>query len=267
METPGPPTTASQVVIQMNDVTIPSIDAPDAPLVEAVDWSVAAGEYWIIGARPGGGKSDLLAVAAGLLRPVRGTYRLFGREIGRLHGDEPLPERLRVGLVFEDGGRLFNALTVRENVALPLRYHRNADAEEVHDRVRAILELTGLTAVADYQAGRINRSWRQRTALTRALVLQPEVLLLDNPLAGLDPRQLHWWLEFLAALSTGHPFLDRRPVTLVVATDDLRPWRDHGNRFALIDGKRWLPFGERAELNRCHEPLVQELLAEAAFTD
>jgi ABC-type transporter Mla maintaining outer membrane lipid asymmetry ATPase subunit MlaF len=268
MEPPETKTAAAvSSVIQMTGVTVPAIDDPDTALVEAVDWSVAARDYWIVGARPGGGKSDFLAVAAGLLRPLRGTHHLFGRDMTGLHGDEPLPERLRVGLVFEDGGRLFNAMTVRENVTLPLRYHHNHDLDEVRDQVEATLDLVGLTALANNAAGRISRSWRQLAALARALVLQPEVLLLDNPLAGLDLRQVRWWLEFLAALTTGHAFLNRRPLTLVVTTDDLRPWREYGGCFALINENRWVPIGSRAALDRCQEPLLHELLVDAASVD
>ena len=82
-------------------------------------WTVAAGDYWVVGGLPGTGKSDLLATAAGLQRPLRGTHLLFGEDLARL--DEPalIQKRLRVGLVFENGGRLFNRLTVAENLALP----------------------------------------------------------------------------------------------------------------------------------------------------
>ncbi|MBU6399173.1 MAG: ATP-binding cassette domain-containing protein [Verrucomicrobia bacterium] len=261
------PATLADPVIQMENVTVPAIDDPLRPLVQGINWSVATSDYWVVGGRPGGGKTDLLAVAAGLLRPMRGTHRLFGRDLTGLQGDEPLAERLRIGLVFEDGGRVFNAVSVRENLALPLCYHHNCIAAEVEARVEAILDATALSAFADVPAGRLNRSWRQRTALARALALQPEVLLLDNPLAGLDPRQLQWWIEFLAALAAGHPLLERRPVTLVVTTDDLRPWCEQGHRFALINGNGWLLLGGRTELHRCHEPVLRELLVEPSAVD
>ena len=72
----------------------------------------------------------------------------------------------------------------------------------------------------------VSGNWRQRAALARALMLKPEVLLLDNPLAGLGARHRQWWLRFLDQLWRGHDWCGGRPMTLVVTTDDLRPWRN-----------------------------------------
>ena len=88
--------------------------------------------------------------------------------------------RLRIGLVFEGGGRLFNQLSVAENVALPLRYHRSQPGVEAGERVKAILDATGLTPWAESTGGRINLARRQRVALARSLAMSPEALLLDS---------------------------------------------------------------------------------------
>lgn len=228
---------------------------------ESIDWRVAAGDYWVIGGLPAAGKSDLLATAAGLQRPAQGRLFLFGQDTEHLGEEALLRERLRVGLVFADGGRLFNHLTVAENVALPLCYHHNCPVAEVWEPVQAILELTGLTALAHNTPGVISRSWRQRTGLARALALKPELLLLDNPLAGLDPRQMRWWLNLLASLSAGHAIMDGKNVTLVVTAGDLRPWVEQGRQFALLQQNRFLPVGGKAELNASAEPSLRELLS------
>jgi len=171
-------------LIEMDNVTVAAGDVSERAAVVDVNWRVAAGEYWIVGAPPGSGKSRLLATAAGLLRPFAGDCRLFGREIERLSEEEMLVLRLRVGLVFEDGGRLFNHLTVAQNLALPVSYHRNCPSREAEDQIAAVLETLELFPLAQHTPGRLNRSARQRAALARAIVLKPEVLLLDNPLRG-----------------------------------------------------------------------------------
>ena len=210
---------------------------------------------------PAAGKSVLLATAAGLQQPEEGRQFLFGQETGLMAEEELLAARRRVGLVFADGGRLFNHSTVAENVGLPLCYHRNCTLAEVWEPVEAILELTGLRPLAHNTPGMIGRGWRQRAGLARALALKPEVLLLDNPVAGLDPRQTRWWLELLASLFAGHPLMEGKKMTLVVAAGDLRPWVDHGRQFALLQQNRLLSLGDRAALAMSAEPLLHELLA------
>ncbi len=122
--------------------------------------------------------------------PQRGQYRFFGEQMP-IFEDARLKTRLRLGLVFE-GGHLFNHLTVLENVALPLRYHRNLSLAEATGAVGELMASLELEPWADRLPGTLGRGWQKRTGLARALALKPEVLLVDNPLAGLDPRQAGW---------------------------------------------------------------------------
>ena len=248
-------------LIELVDADISSAQNPDTALVEGVNWRLRPGDYWAVGGLHWTGKSDWLTTVAGLQRPTAGRHLLFGEETTSLPQLELVAARLRVGLVFENGGRLFTQMTVEENIALPLRYHHNCPPEETRTAVAAVLELAGLTELASQTAGQLNRSWRQRVALARALVLQPEVLLLDNPLAGLDPRETRWWLDTLDALNTGHAALARRPLALVATADDLRPWRARARQFALLQGRRWLDLGGRADLATSGEPALQEFMA------
>lgn len=248
-------------VIELMDADIPSRRDPDTVTVTGVTWTVSQGDFWVIGGLQGSGKSDLLSTAAGLLRPVRGTQRLFGREMMPTYAHEYLAERLRVGLVFGEGGRLFNHLTLRENVALPLIYHQPLGASDDAVRVEALLQATGLEEWAEQAPSEVNPSWRQRAALARALALKPEVLLLDNPMALLDPRQARWWVDFLDQLSVGHPLLDQRPLTLVVAVDDLRPWRLPNLRFGLLEEGRFLSMSASFLLDASSPAGWRDLLA------
>jgi ABC-type transporter Mla maintaining outer membrane lipid asymmetry ATPase subunit MlaF len=189
---------------------------------------------------------------------------MLGQEMP-IFDEERLPERLRLGLVFESG-QLFNQLTVRENLALPLRYHRNLTSSEAASAVQAILEATELAPWADSTPGALGRNWHRRVGLARALILKPEILLLDNPLAGLDLRHIHWWVGLFEQLSREHNFVREEALTLVVTTADLRPWLGLACQFAIIKNKHLTVFGARAQLEAAGNELVAELMAPGSFS-
>lgn len=251
---PNPP------AIEMRGV---AVNAPRdaASLVAAeVDWTVAPGEFWVIGGLQGAGKSDFLMLTAGLIPPHAGEYRLFG-ELMPIFEESRLAQRLRVGLVF-DGGQLLNHLTVFENVALSLRYHRNLAPAEVEAEVRAMLSAVGLLPWAANTPGALPRPWRKRAGLARALMLRPELLLVDGAISSADLRHAHWWLGFLDALARGHPVLGGQPVTLVATAEDLRPWRGHATHFALLAEQRFSVLGDWAQVEQDTSAALRVLLGE-----
>lgn len=247
-------------VIEMTGVTVGSLRDLEVAVLQDVNWSVAAGQYWLIAGMHGAGKSDLLFLTAGLMPPQKGRYLFFGQEMP-MYEDSQIPQRLRLGLVFANG-QLFNHLTVAENIALPLLYHRKLPLEEAATRIQTVLELTGLSSWANTMPGALGRNWQKRAGLARALILQPEVLLLDTPLSGLDLRHINWWLNFLDQLSAGHDFMSGRRMTLVVTAEDLRPWRNLAGHFAIVQKQRFIALGHCPQLAGHPEPLVKELLAE-----
>jgi ABC-type transporter Mla maintaining outer membrane lipid asymmetry ATPase subunit MlaF len=246
-------------VIEMCGVNVAAMRDASFTVLEDVNWPVAAGEFWVVAGQEHSGKSDLLMLAAGLMSPSSGGCKLFGNDTINF-GEAELAERLRVGFVFQ-GGQLFNQLTIAENVALPLQYQKNFTAAEAAREVQVLLELLELSPLADLTPPNIAANWRQRAALARALILKPEVLLLDNPQAGLNARHLQWWRRFLDQLGRGHEWLDGKPVTIVVTADDLRPWKNESRKFALLRDKKFIPLGNWNEVETSNDLVVKELLA------
>jgi ABC-type transporter Mla maintaining outer membrane lipid asymmetry ATPase subunit MlaF len=248
-------------LIQLFDIKVARAEAlTPHPIIRDVTWSIAEHDLWVVGGLPGTGKSDLLATAAALQKPLMGTHLLFGKDVRDMDEHELLSQRLRIGIVFGNGGRLFPQLTIAENLALPICYHRDCSAEEAAPEVNKALQICDLMHIATRRSGEVTRNLHQRIGLARALALQPEILMIDNPLLGVDPRQARWWIDFLCNLHKGHRLIGR-PLTIVIATDDLRPWTEVGHQFALIKDKEWHVIGAREALRQSSDPLVREMLA------
>ncbi|GDY19615.1 hypothetical protein LBMAG56_09600 [Verrucomicrobiota bacterium] len=258
--TAPPNAPADAPLIELIDAAVFSVGVPNLVTVEGVNWRIRAEDFWVVAGLHGSGKSDLLATAAGLQPPERGRQMMFGQETAKLGESDLLAHRLKVGVVFEHGGRLFNQLTLAQNIGLPLCYHHNRAEAEAAETVTAMLKWIGLAAAADSLPGRVSRQARQRTALARALVLRPEILLLDNPLHGMDPRETRWWIEMLGRLAVGHPDVGGRRVTLVVTTEDLRPWLKLGRQFGCLNQRAWQGLGDREQVVASDDPFVRDLL-------
>lgn len=258
-------TNSNPAVIEMRGAEITALRDTTLAVLENVDWSVSAGEFWVVAGAQRSGKSDLLMHAAGLMVPARGKCFVLGCDTESF-GEAQIAERLRVGFVFA-GGKLFNQLTVAENVALPLRYQKDFLPEaEVADEVGALLETLELAPFAGSTPPNLAANWRQRAALARALVLKPELLLLDQPLAGLGGRHRQWLLSFLDRLWRGHEFFGGRPMTIVATTDDLRFWAQPDRKFAVLDEIKFSALGRWDDVKNAGHRAVKELLAEPLET-
>jgi ABC-type transporter Mla maintaining outer membrane lipid asymmetry ATPase subunit MlaF len=244
--------------LALRDVSVASMKNPATMVAREVNWTVHAGEFWVVGAPQHSGKSDFLMTVGGIMSPAGGEYLFLGERMP-IFAEAQMTHRLKLGFVF-DGGQLLGQLTMAENIGLPLRYHGWLPGGEVESRIRELLEAMELTPWANSTLANVGRSWRQRAGLARALALRPEVLLLDSPLTGLDVRHMNWWLGFLDELSRGHALLGGKPVTLVATADDLRPWRRHAGRVACLSRRRLSVFGDWDAAAACAEPAIRELL-------
>jgi D-methionine transport system ATP-binding protein len=243
-------------ILEASGVEIPlpaRTDAPDAREMFIEDCRVAPGEFWVLGGLPTSSPSAVIPTLAGLEKPTGGEVRLFGRDVFQLGESELVETRKRVGVVFSAGGRLLRDLTVLENIALPLRYHRFMFPDEIEDRVRRLAAALDLERHLGRAAVALSPSARQRVALARALVLEPEILFLDRPLVAANLDRHGWWLDQVQALNQG--FHGWKPMAVVVGTDRLHVWRGVAGHFAVVEDRRWMHLGG-AEEAREHSALV-----------
>jgi phospholipid/cholesterol/gamma-HCH transport system ATP-binding protein len=178
---PAPHPDASPVVA-LRDISI-EFDGP--PVLKDVTFSVAPAETRILLGPAGVGKSVLLKLIIGLLRPQNGSIVLFGEDISRMPEEKLFPLRSRAGIVFQEGA-LFDSLSVRDNVGYQLIQELVPD-EEIDTRVRQALSFVGLEETFNLFPPSLSGGMRRRVAIARALIHNPELILYDSPTGGLDP--------------------------------------------------------------------------------
>lgn len=179
---PPAPADASPVV-EVRNATV-EFDGP--PVLEDISFTVAPGETRILLGPAGVGKSVLLKLINGLVRPVHGSVWLFGEEITSMPEERLFPLRARTGMVFQEGA-LFDSLTVRDNVAYQLIQEQTIPDAEIDERVRTALQFVGLEDTFSLFPASLSGGMRRRVAIARALINHPELLLYDSPTGGLDP--------------------------------------------------------------------------------
>jgi len=187
-----PPTPDATPVVALRNVAV-GFDGP--PVFENVSFSVAPAETRILLGPAGVGKSVLLKLILGLLRPLEGSVELFGEEISDKPEEKLFPLRARAGMVFQEGA-LFDSLTVRDNVAYQLIQEGVRD-EEIDTRVHDALRFVGLEETFDLFPSSLSGGMRRRVAIARALINQPDLILYDSPTGGLDPVTCETIIELI----------------------------------------------------------------------
>lgn len=226
-----------------------------ADVLRGVSLALWRGETLVVMGGSGSGKTVLLRLIAGLLRPDAGQIRVLGRAIERLREEELLPIRRRLGYVFQ-GAALFDSLSVLDNVAFPLREHMRLDEAEIRERVVRFLALVGLgEEVLGLLPAELSGGMRKRVGIARALVAQPEVMLFDEPTAGLDPTNARMVADLIAEVGTG------ACDTAIVVTHDLDLARAVADRAAVLIDGRFAAAGALDEVLGTEEPAVRAFLA------
>ena len=224
-------------------------------VLRGVSLALAKGERLVVMGGSGSGKTVLLRLIAGLIRPDAGQIRVFGQNIEERSEEELLPIRRRMGYVFQ-GAALFDSLSVRENVAYPLREHTRLPEDEIRQRVVRFLSLVGLTPdILDQLPSELSGGMRKRVGIARALIGEPEVMLYDEPTAGLDPTNSKLVAELIVQMGEG--ICD----SAVVVTHDLELTRAVADRVAILIHGRFAAVGDRHEVLETRDEAVQAFLA------
>jgi len=179
---PSEPDAATDIVVFDNV----SIAFDEKPVLEGISFHLAKGETKAIFGVAGSGKSTILKLALGLLKPDSGHIYVLGEDVTQMPEDVLFDLRRKIGMVFQESA-LFDSLTVRQNVAFRLLEEGDVSEEEVEKRVREALRFVELEDTVDKFPAELSGGMRRRVAIARAIITQPEILLYDSPTGGLDP--------------------------------------------------------------------------------
>ncbi|MBI5488474.1 MAG: ABC transporter ATP-binding protein [Deltaproteobacteria bacterium] len=231
----------------------------DNHVLRGVDLDIHRGKTNVVIGGSGAGKTVLLRQLIALERPDRGHILLDGQDLVSLSEVRLNRIRRRFGMVFQ-ASALFDSMTVFENVAFPLREHTRLSGREIRKRVSAKLEVLGLAGTEARTPGEISGGMRKRVAVARALILEPEILIYDEPTAGLDPvasRNVDRLINDTAEHFRG---------TSVVISHDMNTTFGVGHYVALLHEGRIHASGRPAEIAASQDPVVRRFLAASGVT-
>ncbi|ARP79521.1 ABC transporter ATP-binding protein [Bordetella genomosp. 8] len=236
--------------LQFTDV---SLGYGDFTVLQGISMTVTAGQVVAVMGGSGSGKTTMLRAATGQLRARAGTVRVFGQDMSQVSPAELEGLRKRMGVLFQQGA-LFTDLDVFENVAFPLREHTRYGEAEILERVLDKLHAVGLRAAAHLKVAEISGGMARRVALARAVVLEPELILYDEPFAGLDPISMGITARLIRDLS------DRLKCASVLITHDVQESFAIADQVYLVGQGRLVASGAPDALSASTDPYVRQFL-------
>jgi phospholipid/cholesterol/gamma-HCH transport system ATP-binding protein len=220
-------------------------------VLDGINLTVIRGETLTVLGRSGTGKSVLLKLIIGLENMDSGSICIQGQEIAGLDLNEMNRLRIKMGFLFQNAA-LYDSLTVEQNVAFPMERHMKMPASERSARVKELLSSVGMENDLKKMPSDISGGMQKRVGLARALALQPEILLLDEPTAGLDPITSGEIDDLVLKLQKDHA------LTSIVVTHDLQSAKTIANRVALLDKGKVVMEGSFKELAESDDEFVRE---------
>lgn len=222
-------------------------------VLDGVNLHVASGETLAVLGRSGTGKSVLLKLLIGLQKPDSGRVSIHGKDIATLDVPRLNELRLSIGFLFQQAA-LYDSLSVEDNVAFPLRRHSSDPLEKQQQKVRGLLESVGMQDHGHKMPSEISGGMQKRVGLARALVLDPDILLFDEPTAGLDPITAAEIDDLMVELR------EKRKLTAIVVTHDIRGARTFAHRLVLLRDGKIVAEGSFADLQKNDDRFVQQFV-------
>jgi len=222
-------------------------------VLKGINLAIPRGETTVIIGRSGGGKSVMLKHMIGLIKPDQGQVLVEGDDIVTM-GDHRLNQvRRRFGMLFQDAA-LFDSMNVLDNVAFPLREHTRLPEQEIKDKVAEKLAMVGLTGVEKKMPGELSGGMRKRVGLARAITLEPEIILYDEPTTGLDPP-LSAAINRLISETQ-----ERLGVTSVVISHDIEGAYEVGHNIAMLYLGKIIAQGAPSAIRDSSDEVVQQFI-------
>ncbi len=225
----------------------------ERPILDGVSFTVPRGKVTALMGASGGGKTTVLRLIGGQVRAQSGSLRFEGQEVGALGRDGLYAIRRRMGMLFQFGA-LFTDLTVFDNVAFPLREHTKLPEELVRDIVLMKLNAVGLRGARDLMPSEISGGMARRVALARAIVLDPDLVMYDEPFAGLDPISLGTSAQLIRRLN------DSLGITSIVVSHDLEETFRIADQVIILANGKVAAQGSPAEVMASDDPLVRQFV-------
>lgn len=222
-------------------------------ILHSISFEVPAGETMVILGGSGSGKSTLLRTLVGLEKPTAGEIWMGDKNFAALTDAERDTLRKKMGMSFQ-GGALFGAMTVGENVALPLHEHTSLEQSTIEIMVRLKLDQVGLSGFENYMPAQLSGGMKKRAAIARAMAMDPEILFFDEPSAGLDPIIAAGIDELILKVKKVYR------ITIVVVTHELASAFLIADRMILIDKGNIVAAGTPQELRESQQPRVRQFL-------
>lgn len=214
----------------------------DLHVLRGIDLEVYKGENVVVLGRSGTGKSVLIKIIAGLLTQDKGTAQVLGKEVSTLNEKELREIRLKIGFSFQNSA-LYDSMTVRENLEFPLvRNVANLSRAEINEQVESVLDSVGLLQAINQFPSELSGGQRKRIGIARTLILKPEIMLYDEPTAGLDP------ITCLEINQLINEVKEKYHTSAIIITHDLTCARETGDRIAMLLDGRFLKQGTFEEV-------------------